>query len=239
VFYPHPGNALRVFGVVAALVLLIGITALVCASRRGYLITGWFWFLGTMVPMIGLEGVGYLGMQQMADRYAYLPFIGLFIMVCWGAAELMPQKRVAIACVSALVVLVLGAEAHKQLGYWSDNAALWSRTLAVTDRNWLAENNLGKLLMSQGRTEEGVAHFLKATEIYPEDPVSNMNLGIWEQQHGNARAAIERYRIALSSSHDAALRLAAYTNMGRAYRDLGDTAHAEECFAAARTERGF
>jgi len=241
VFYPHPGNSLRAWQVGAALLLLVVITALVIDRRRKrYLVTGWLWFLGTMVPMIGLEGVGYQGMQGMADRYAYLPFIGLFIMICWGLSDWAQQRRISVAWLASLSfagLLLLTLVAHRQIGYWSDSAALWSHTLQVTNRNWLAENNLGKILMSQGRLEEGVSHFIKATEIYPDDPVSNMNLGIYEQQRGNPTEAIERFKRALSSSHDVSLRFAAFNDMGHAYSDLGDTARAQECFAAAENLR--
>jgi hypothetical protein len=237
VFYPHPEHSLGLWQVGAAFLLLLAITALVLdRPRQRYLAMGWFWFLGTMVPMIGLEGVGYQGMQGMADRYAYLPFIGLFIMICWGLSEWVDQHRISTAWLAGLsfaVLLILTAVTHRQIGYWSDSATLWSRTLQVTDRNWLAENNLGKILISQGQVEAGMAHFRKATEIYPADPVSNMNLGAYEQQRGNLPEAIARYQKALSSSRDASLRLAALQSMGQAYRDLGDTVHAQECFAAA------
>jgi tetratricopeptide (TPR) repeat protein len=239
VFYPHPGNSLSAWQVGTALLLLLAITALVIdRPRQRYLAMGWLWFLGTMIPMIGLEGVGYQGMQGMADRYAYLPFIGLFIMICWGLSEWAEQRHIAIAWLAGLsfaVLLILAAVTHRQIGYWSDSATLWSRTLQVTNRNWLAENNLGKVLMKRGRVEEGMTHFLKATEIYPADPVSNMNIGTYEQQRGNLPEAIERYKKALSSSRDASLRFAALNNVGRAYQDLGDTAHAQECFAAAES----
>ncbi|MGA2689853.1 MAG: tetratricopeptide repeat protein [Candidatus Korobacteraceae bacterium] len=241
VFYPHPGNSLTAFQVCAALLLLLAITALVIDRwRQRYLVTGWLWFLGTMVPMIGLEAVGYQGMQGMADRYAYLPFIGLFIMICWGLSDWAEHRRISVVWLAGLSFVglsILTVVAHRQIGYWSDSATLWSHTLQVTNRNWLAENNLGKILMSQGRVEEGVSHFLKATEIYPNDPVSNMNLGIYELQRGNPTEAIERFKKALISSHDANLRFAAFNDMGRAYSLLGDTARAQECFAAAENLR--
>ena len=241
VFYPHPGNSLTAFQVCAALLLLLAITALVIDRwRQRYLVTGWLWFLGTMVPMIGLEAVGYQGMQGMADRYAYLPFIGLFIMICWGLSDWAEHRRISVVWLAGLSFVglsILTVVVHRQIGYWSDSATLWSHTLQVTNRNWLAENNLGKILMSQGRVEEGVSHFLKATEIYPNDPVSNMNLGIYELQRGNPTEAIERFKKALISSHDANLRFAAFNDMGRAYSLLGDTARAQECFAAAENLR--
>jgi hypothetical protein len=237
VFYPHPGSSLSTWEVGAALLFLLAVTALVIDRwRQRYLAMGWLWFLGTMVPMIGLEGVGYQGMQGMADRYAYLPFIGLFIMICWGVSDWAEQWRVAtpwLAGLGFVVLLVLATLTHRQVGYWSDSASLWSHALQVTNRNWLAENNLGKILMSRGRVEEGISHFTRATEIYPDDPVSNMNIGIYEQGRGNLQEAIERYKRALSSSRDLSLTLAALKNMGRAYQDLGDTAQAQECFAAA------
>ena len=107
VFYPHPGNSLRGWQVGAALLLLLVITALVIELGHRYLTVGWLWFLGTMVPMIGLEGVGYQGMQGMADRYAYLPFIGLFIMICWGVSEWAEQRHISTAWLAGLSFAVL------------------------------------------------------------------------------------------------------------------------------------
>ena len=95
VFYPHPGNSLRPWHAYAALFFLAALTALVLDARnRRYLVVGWLWFIGTMVPMLGLQPVGYKGMQGIADRYAYLPFVGLFIMICWGVADPFPGARV-------------------------------------------------------------------------------------------------------------------------------------------------
>ena len=103
VFYPHPGNSLSAWQVGAALLFLLAITAFVIdRQRQRYLTMGWLWFLGTMVPMIGLEGVGYQGMQGMADRYAYLPFIGLFIMICWGISEWGKQRHISSAWLAGL-----------------------------------------------------------------------------------------------------------------------------------------
>jgi hypothetical protein len=239
VFYPHPGSTLRPWHAYAALFALGAITALVFEARgRRYLLVGWLWFVGTMVPMLGLQPVGYKGMQGIADRYAYLPFIGLFILVCWEVADLVSKRgrRTSpawLAGVSVAVLVVLAGVARRQIGYWSDNATLWSHTLQVTGPNWLAENNLGKILMSEGQEEAGVAHFFRATAIYPNDPVSNMNIALYEQKRGNLSEAVTRFKIAITMSHDNKLKIAALNDLGRAYTDLGDAARARECFAAA------
>ena len=239
VFYPHPGNSLRPWHAYVALFLLVVITALVFeARRRRYLLVGWLWFLGTLVPMLGLQPVGYKGMQGIADRYAYLPFIGLFIMLCWGIPDLLSKraastKRAWLTRLSLAVLLLLAAISHRQLAYWSDNTSLWSHTLQVTGPNWLAENNLGKLLMSEGKEEDGITHFFRAVAIYPNDPVSNMNIALYEQKHGNLPEAVTHFKIAITMSHDEKLKIAALNSLGRAYTDLGDLARARECFAAA------
>ncbi len=239
VFYPHPGSSLRPWHAYAALFLLVAITALLFeARRRRYLLVGWLWFLGTLVPMLGLQPVGYKGMQGIADRYAYLPFLGLFIMICWGVADFVSQHKPGMRTAwltgfSLAVLLVLAAITHRQVTYWSDNASLWSHALQVTGANWLAENNLGKILMSEGNEDAGVAHFLRAVAIYPNDPVSNMNIALYEQKHGNLTDAITHFKVAITMSHDNPLKIAALKSLGRAYTDLGDAARARECFAAA------
>jgi protein O-mannosyl-transferase len=243
VFYPHPGSSLQPWQAYAALFLLVAITALVFEARRHrYLLVGWLWFIGTLVPMLGLQPVGYKGMQGIADRYAYLPFIGLFIMVCWGVPDLLAERTATskrwLTGLSVAVLLVLAAVTHRQLNYWSDNASLWSHTLQVTGPNWLAENNLGKLLMSEGREEEGITHLFRAIAIYPNDPVSNMNIALYEQKHGSLSEAVTHFKIAITMSRDEKLKFAALNNLARAYTELGDTARARECLAAAaRLER--
>ena len=239
VFYPHAGSMLRPWHAYAALFILVAITSLVFeVRRRRYLLVGWLWFVGTLVPMLGLQPVGYKGMQGIADRYAYLPFIGLFIMLCWGVSDLLAgctaaTKRTWFTGLSLAVLLALAVLTHRQLTYWSDNASLWSHTVQVTGPNWLAENNLGKILMSEGREDEGMAHFFRAVSIYPNDPVSNMNIALYEQKHGNLSDAVTHFKVAITMSHDEKLKIAALNGLGRAYSDLGDPARARECFAAA------
>ena len=236
--YPHPGTSLKTWEVLAALALLLAVTALVLRERRRrYLLVGWFWFLGTMVPMIGLVQVGE---QAMADRYAYLPFIGLFIMVCWGVADWAGQRKVSAAVLagaSVVVLVALSVVAYRQLGYWRDNVILWTHIIEVTPPNYIAQDDLGGALLNTGQLEEAMKHFHAAAEIYPLDPFSNLNLAIYAQQQGDPQQAIARSETVLSRTPSPRMRSKAYTTMGLAYRDLGDYAKSQEYLEAAQRER--
>ncbi len=233
--YPHPGDSLAKWQIFAALLFMLGTTALAAGEwrRRSYLTVGWFWFLGTLVPMVGFVQVG---VQAMADRYAYLPLIGLFIMVCWGVADAAERQHVSSAwlgIVSAVALLALGLVAHKQIGYWENNVRLWSHALAVTSDNWLAENNLGGALMEEGKPEQAISHFRAAAAIYPADPVSHLDIGFYEQQHKNWPQAIEQYNEVLKVTPSPKLRAEAYNNLAMVDRDLGDYVAARDHFQQA------
>ncbi len=234
--YPHPGSSLRVWQVIMALLLLLAITALAVAARhrRRYLLVGWLWFLGTLVPMIGLVQVG---VQAMADRYAYLPFVGLFIMICWTVADWASQWRVPIAwqaCASVAALLALIVVAHRQLSYWGDNVTLWSHVVTLESEalqtspdNWVAENNLGHAWLNIGKEEQAIQHFRAAVAINPSDPDSNLNIGAYEQGHKDVIGAIEQYKKVIAMTQNtvklnAPTREQAFRNMGLAYRELGD-----------------
>jgi protein O-mannosyl-transferase len=240
-FYPHP-DMIPAWQVLGAALLLGLITSAVLKGWRSrpYLLIGWLFFLGTLVPMLGLAGVGYQGKQGIADRYAYLPFIGLFIMVAWGMAALADQQHIpmgAIRAVSATLLLCFGIASYRQVGYWQDNVTLWSHALDVTSGNFLAENNLGKALLTEGKLEEGVAHFYQAAAIYPDDPVSNLNIGVYEQKRGNYAVAIARYKKTVSITRDNQLKAAALVNMAACYRQLGDSIDAQQAEDAASQAR--
>jgi hypothetical protein len=237
--YPHPGASLRAWQVYGGLVILLAITMLIFGRHsRRYLQVGWLWFVGTLVPMIGIVQVGR---QAMADRYAYLPLIGIFVMVCWGLSELAEEKRVpvpALAAAGCVVVLALAVTAHHQIAYWADNVTLWTHTIAVTSPNYIAQDDLGGALMEQRRLEEAVGHFREATAIHPVDPVSTFNIAFYDQQHGELDQAVEQYKKAIVLTTSPSLKVKALNNMGLVYRALGNSDKARECFEAAKKLQG-
>jgi Tfp pilus assembly protein PilF len=248
--YPHPLTALRSWQVIAALLFLVAVSGLVVAERRKrpYLLVGWLWFLGTLAPMIGIVQVG---VQAMADRYAYLSFVGLFIMVVWGVADLDPLTRetgvsvaardgarpsrfpVLFGVGSVAVLFVLAALTYHQLGYWSANLDLWMHTLQVTSRNSLAEDSLALALMEQGRDQEAINHFRTALSIYPFDPVANLQIAAYDHQHGQLREALERYTQLMSIVRGDTGKSEMFTHRGFVYLDLREYANARKDFEAA------
>jgi protein O-mannosyl-transferase len=231
--YPYPAGGWPTWAVVLSAFFLIIVTALVLRYReRRYLLCGWLWFLGTMVPMIGLVQVGN---QAMADRYAYLPFIGLFVMIVWGMAEVANRFAIKkyVAAIAVVIVFVFCGITYRQLAYWHDDFSLWSHTLASTHRNFVAEDNFGNALIKAGKYDEGIAHFRKAAEIEPGDPVSQVNLGIYAQQHGDLQEAAARYQYALQLASDPQVRAAAYANLGGVYFTLHNYQQAQDNFESA------
>jgi Tfp pilus assembly protein PilF len=244
--YPHPTSLYPARQVGAALLLLIGISvAVVCAARfhdgesrgpsRRYLFVGWLWFLGALVPMLGLVQVGS---QAMADRYAYIPFLGLFIMVAWLAADFARDWHLPAAGPAALgvICLALGALTYRQAGSWHDTQSFWQRTIALTENNYVAHDSLGEYLVEQGGDKneaEAATHFRAALAIRPDDLPANLNLGAYEHSRGNLGEAIERYQMVALHAVDLALRAKAYGNLGSVYRQLGDLTRAKQCFEEA------
>jgi tetratricopeptide (TPR) repeat protein len=258
VFYPHPD--LSAWQPWAALLLLLAITGFVIQQRRQrYLAVGWFWYLGTLVPMIGIVQVGE---QAMADRYAYLSFIGLFLMVCWGVAELAEQRQLSpawLAAPSVAVLLVLTVMTYRQLSYWSDNVTLWSRMMAISSGSYEVEENLAVALVDNGQAEPAMQHFERVTALVPSSPglmgrelagyaaVAHLYLGAYDQQRGQPADAIAHYKKVLEMAQNFAshnvyanlpplltrMKAAALGNMGDAYYALHDFPDAKTSFEAA------
>ena len=258
VFYPHPD--LSAWQPWAALLLLLAITGFVIQQRRQrYLAVGWFWYLGTLVPMIGIVQVGE---QAMADRYAYLSFIGLFLMVCWGVAELAEQRQLSpawLAAPSVAVLLVLTVMTYRQLSYWSDNVTLWSRMMAISSGSYEVEENLAVALVDNGQAEPAMQHFERVTALVPSSPglmgrelagyaaVAHLYLGAYDQQRGQPADAIAHYKKVLEMAQNFAsqnvyanlpplltrMKAAALGNMGDAYYALHEFPNAKTSFEAA------
>jgi tetratricopeptide (TPR) repeat protein len=231
--YPYP-HAMPAWKVLAAALFLLAVTGVALKYReRRYAMAGWLWFLGTMVPMSGMVQVGN---QAMADRYAYLPIIGLFVMIVWALGEWMAAHALSgkLATAAAIgVLLALSAATHAQIGYWHDDLALWSRALAVTQDSFVAENNFGSSLTRQGRYDEAVVHFRAAAALEPGDSASQLNLGIYAQQHGDLQQAAARYSNVLLLATDTRMRASAYMNLGTVYFTLRDYVQAQQSFDSA------
>src|SRR5262249_24985204 len=169
VFYPHPNDTLALWEVILAIILLLTITtaAIVFRRQRPYLLTGWFWYLVMLVPVIGLV---QLGEQGHADRYTYLPNIGLFVMGVWFAGDVAmvrrSRSRLSVTTAAAvLVILALAWAAFIQTSYWRNSDTLWTRALAVTSDNDVAHNNLGYLCIDRGELGKAISHFESAAKI--------------------------------------------------------------------------
>jgi tetratricopeptide (TPR) repeat protein len=225
--YPRPGNSLAAWQVATAAAVLIGITVLVWRSPLSRTQrVGWLWFLGTLVPVIGLVQIGE---AAMADRYAYIPLIGIFFMISFGLIEW--TKRIHPAWIATPAVLILAAlsfATRQQIDYWQSNEELWSHTLAVTSNNFVAEDNLGGALILEGKEEQAHAHFEAAALINPKDPMSRSNLGTYNLQHGQIREAINQYQAAIDLTSDPGLLAQSYANLGAAYRMIGEIALAQD-----------
>jgi tetratricopeptide (TPR) repeat protein len=229
--YPHPGDSLPIWKVIFAVLFLVATSALVVKFRsRGYLLVGWLLFLGTLVPVIGVVQAGN---QAMADRYAYIPLIGLFVMIAWGVADLaehtklaFPWKIVTAVCVLAALSLV----AVRQIGYWRSSTDLWAHTLAVTSNNFVAEDQFGAAIVQLGRIDEAYTHFVRAAQIEPTDPISHLNIGFYLYAHGRPAEAVPYFKTALSLTGDARVRALTYADLGWAYCDLGDYAMSHASF---------
>jgi len=179
IFYPHPNNTLTIWQVAGAMTLLLAITlaAIVLRKQRPYLFTGWFWYVGMLVPVIGLVQVGE---QGHADRYTYLPHIGLFMLAVWLVADLTAghksRARFAVAAAGVIIVALVWA-AVIQTSHWRNSETLWTHALAVTSDNDLAHNNLGYLCIDRGELDKAISHFEAASKIRSRKLDPHYNVG--------------------------------------------------------------
>jgi len=219
--YPRPASGVPIWRVIAAVALLLAVTALVLRFRKHrYLVVGWFWFLGTLVPMIGLITVGE---QAMADRYAYLPAVGLFIAIVWAGAGIANKRKLlrwSFAGSMSVVLLGLGFLTSRQIAQWHDEETLWRYALSVTDDNYVAHNYLAIALAKAGRDEEALVHFRAARQLHSYPPNQIVKLAYYELRIGHPELALEECRAALAATSDPLVRQAAFTQEGRALLEL-------------------
>lgn len=215
-FYPHPQESIATAEVIAAALILVLVTVavLAAAKRCPYLPVGWFWFLGTLVPVIGLVQIGE---HQMADRYTYVPIIGLFVSVTWLVSQICGQRALLLVGGAGLIV-VLTATASVQTFYWSGSISLFEHALSVTDGNYLAHANLGGAFQDVGRFEDAVFHYQAALKIKPKHAISHNNLGSIRYKQGEHDVAIQHYKQALEGDPTYG---EAHYNLSKVYRDRG------------------
>ncbi len=220
VLYPHPMLLLpwQVFGSVL-LLIIITVAVLWMVKKTPYLATGWLWYIGTLVPVIGIVQVGD---QAMADRYTYIPLIGLLIIVAWGVPDLLKKwnyrKEILLAS-SALSILCLSIITWTQVGYWQNNITLFNHTLKVTDYNCLIYNNRGNTYYVLGNYKQAIEDYDRAIEIKPDYTDAYNNRGIAYTYLSNYRQAIEDFNRAIEINPSYTK---AYLNRGVAYARLGN-----------------
>jgi protein O-mannosyl-transferase len=200
VLYLHSGGDLSKIKILACGLSLFAISLclLWAALRRKYLAVGWLWYLGTLVPVIGLVQVG---VQSMADRYTYVPLIGLFIVVTWGVADLLagwPRQRSALIVLATAILVALAARTSAQLKHWQNSLTLFDHAIAVTTDNYVMLNNYANVLLTSGRPDEAVAQFNRSLQIRPGNAGTHNDLANAYNKLGRIDTAIEEYRKASS-----------------------------------------
>jgi Flp pilus assembly protein TadD len=236
--YQHPELSLTVAAAALSASAIIALSALAVIFRRQrpYFV-GWLWFLGTLVPMIGLVQVG---VQSMADRYAYIPLLGIFVIVCWGAADLIKLwhvPKLAVHAASAVLLLALGLALHRQVSFWQDNITLWTHTLQITKANYVAEDNLAVSLITTGQVDEALPHLQRARSLRPDDPTATLNIASIDQMHGNYQAAVDGYANVLKFTKNPYWVTASLLNGGYAYYSLNQYENARQNFVAVLNRR--
>lgn len=233
--YPFVGSV-EISQVILAAVALVFLTglAVVAARHHAYFTVGWFWYLGTLVPVIGLVQIG---LQARADRYTYLPMIGVWIILAWGGERILDRMRrcrtvaavIAGAAVAGLLI-AWAVTARMQVGYWKDSGSLFGRALAVTAGNYAAHNNLGLALAEKGETRAAMEQYREALRIMPGFAKAHNNLALLYEEQGRLDQAAHHYARALALDP----RLAgAHYNFGRILQQRGEAARAMQHYTAA------
>jgi Tfp pilus assembly protein PilF len=196
ILYPHPGEDLAWWRAGVGVVVIGVVTAIVFKPRpaRPWLVFGWLWYLGTLVPVIGIVQVGA---QSHADRYTYVPLLGVFVILGWGLGALGERARAPASVASAVAVAACAAVSFGQVAVWKDSFTLFAHTLAVTEGNYTAHNNYANALFARGQKDEALEHYQAALKIRPDYTPALVNAGNLAQQSGDADEAARLYLEAL------------------------------------------
>jgi hypothetical protein len=235
VFYPHPtltGSGIPAWKVTASMMLLCTVTFFSLRWTRAgpYVRAGWFWYIVTLLPVIGLVQIGS---QSMADRYTYVPLVGPFIAAAWGVPDLLNRfrpGRLSLGISASVVLCILATATWFQVGHWKNSAALYDHALEVTRDNWMAHHNLANDLLQHGEIEGAYGHYLEAVRIRPFHPYANTSLGWIYSQQGRHENAIAHYRKALQGDRSYA---EAHYQLGLVLSQEGDRDGAIRHFSEA------
>jgi protein O-mannosyl-transferase len=233
-FYPFAGGTIGMAQAAGSAIVLIGITALVWRFReKRYLPAGWLWYLGTLVPVIGILQAGH---QAMADRYAYFSFWGLFACVVWAVADAAPRiglNKPVLAVIAAAALIAYATVSFIQIGYWHDSYALFTHALQVTDKNPIAENDLGAALVDMGQSDLATPHFQAAVEYMPDYATAHYNLGLMLQKQNRLDDAANEYRSALIYTRDPVEASHVFNNLAVLREQQNEPAEALRAYDAA------
>jgi len=229
VLYPfskYPPSSAKI---IISLLLLLSITGMVVWlwRRCPYLVTGWGWYMVTLLPVIGLVQIGQ---HSIADRYTYIPLIGIFMMVAWGMPQILEgwkSRDVFLTCLFAACLAAMIVLTSLQLRHWKNGFTIFSHALVVTEGNWVAHNNLGLILLNEGRTDEAIWHFRESLKAKPSYVLAWLNLGVAYKQVREFQAAIDAYRWVLQ--FDPGNPQALYV-LGLIYVEMGDKERALEIY---------
>jgi tetratricopeptide (TPR) repeat protein len=221
VFYPHPGENISLFFTVISAVILLIITIIVFAfaKKRRYLFTGWFWYLGTLIPVIGIVQVGS---QALADRYTYITLTGLFIIIAWGLPELLEKwryRKIILRPVAYMVLAVLAVSTYFQTKLWEDDITLYQHTLNVTENNYSIHTFIAKSFVEHGRIDEAVLHNFQALRIKPDYADALNSLGVAYYKTARLDEAIDCYNKAVKINPR---QKEVYSNLGMALAAKGE-----------------
>lgn len=231
--YGHPGDNIPLWHIVASVVFLLMVTGFLVVQKKPHLLVGWFWYLGTMVPTIGIIQAGD---QAMANRYAYIPFIGLFWMIVWMISDAAEEWRIRprwLAVPACLSLLTFSLLTYRLVSYWHDSERLWDYALTIDGNDFLAHTNRGRILIAEKRYEEAIAEFAIAERLHRFPDESVLLFADFALRHGHAAEAAAECRKVLQRTQDRHLRTVAWTNLGVANLVLDNLAEAKENFATA------
>jgi hypothetical protein len=242
-FYPHPGNNLPAWQGILCGMALVGITVISIRLIRKapYVAVGWFWYLGTMLPVIGIVQVGG---QAMADRYAYIPLIGIFIIVAWGVPELISKwryKEKVLSVSTGIIIPTLMVITWGQVSHWKNSITVFKHAIRVTDKKYPAlaiiHNNLGIALFAENKNEEAISHYKMAIKLKPTHTKAYYNLGIALFADRKNEEAIFHYKEAIKLNPNYTN---AHYNLGIVMLQKGDMKEAVYHFrATVRLRPGF